>query len=435
MLKAIGAGSIEELFADIPERFRIAPGGLNLPAAHSEAAIVRRFRRAAAKNRHAGDMRCFLGAGTYHHFVPAAVDYVISRGEFLTAYTPYQPEISQGTLAALFEFQTMVARLTGMEVANASMYDAATAVAEAALMARRVTRRERIVLASSVHPVWRRVSERYLAQVPEGVETVEGPRWRTDADAVAGAVDGRTAGVIVQYPDFYGHVFDLAPIRRACDETGALMIVCFGDATAFGLIEPPGAFGADIVAGSGQALGIPMSFGGPHIGLFATRERFIRQMPGRVCGQTVDAEGRRGYVLTLSTREQHIRREKATSNICSNQGLMCTAVACHLSLLGDRGLEEVARRSAGALARLVAGLPEGVRAAEGPRYNETVVAFPDAASRARFLARAEEAGIFAGIPLDRFVEGEDAALLVATTEMIEPADVDDWLACLREALA
>ncbi len=431
MLETIGVDGIEALFADIPREFHLAPGSLNLPDALSEAGIARKFARAAARNRHAGETACFLGAGCYHHFVPAAVDYVISRGEFLTAYTPYQPEISQGTLQALFEFQTMIARLLGMEIANASMYDAATAVAEAALMARRVTRRGHVVLAGGLHPDWRRVTRNYLKHLGGACDTVPQAGFATDPERIAAAIREDTACVIIQYPDFHGAVFDPAPIRARCDETGALMVVAFGDATAFGQLAPPGEIGADIAAGSGQALGVPMGFGGPHIGLFACRQRFLRQMPGRVCGMTEDADGKRGFVLTLSTREQHIRREKATSNICSNQGLMCTANAVYLSLLGDAGLQTVARRSAAALAMLVRDLPDGVRAAGGPRYNETVVSFDDPARRDRFLRVAEAAGLFAGIPLERF-EAECGAghLLVATTEMIEPEDIARW----REAL-
>ncbi len=435
MLDAIGVDSIDALFADIPRAFHLAPGSLRLPEALSEAGIVRKFTAAAEQNRHAGNTACFLGAGTYHHFVPAVVDYVISRGEFLTAYTPYQPEISQGTLQALFEFQTMIARLTGMEVANASMYDAATAVAEAALMARRITRRGRVVLAGGLHPAWRRVTENYLRHLSDeeggACDTIACEDFATDPAALAAAIDERTACVIVQYPDVYGAVFDTAAIRARCDETGCLMVVAFGDATAFALIRPPGELGADIAAGSGQALGIPPGFGGPHLGLFACRKKFLRQMPGRVCGMTEDADGRRGFVLTLSTREQHIRREKATSNICSNQGLMCTAAAAYMTLLGDAGLAEVARRSAAALARLVRDLPDDVTAATGARYNETVLSFDSAARRDRFLDCARKRDVFAGVPLERLEPARESRhLLVATTEMIEASDIARW----REAL-
>ncbi len=434
MLQAMGVNAIDALFADIPREFHIAPGSLKLPPAASEAAIIRAFTEAAESNRHTGNHRYFLGGGTYHHFIPAVVDYVISRGEFLTAYTPYQPEISQGTLQALFEFQTMIARLTGMEVANASMYDAATATAEAALMARRITRRGKVLLAHSLNPRYRAVTAQYLSRLDGQVNALPCPEFDTDGAALATAIDDETACIIVQYPDFYGSVYDLGELRRACDAHGALLVVAFSDATAFGLITPPGAMGADIVVGSGQALGIPMGLGGPHIGLFACKQKFVRQMPGRVCGMTEDADGKRGFVLTLSTREQHIRREKATSNICSNQGLMCTANACYLALLGDAGLREVALRSAAALERLVQGLPPQISAARGPRYNETVLSFRDHEARQGFLTAARKAGIFAGIALEQIdTTADNRHLLVATTEMTEAEDIADYLTILEQS--
>jgi glycine cleavage system P protein (glycine dehydrogenase) subunit 1 len=432
MLEAIGVSNMRALFADIPERFHLKPGALNLPGALSEAGIVRKFTAAAELNRHAGNSRCFLGGGTYHHFVPAVVDYVIGRGEFLTAYTPYQPEIAQGTLQVLFEYQTMVARLTGMEISNASMYDAATAVAEAALMARRISRRDRVVISGSVNPRYRAVTRNYLSRQDGELAETACSDFCTDMAGLAATVDNGTACVIVQYPDYFGSVYDLAEVRALCDAHGALMVVAFSDATAFALITPPGAFGADIVVGSGQALGIPMGFGGPHLGIFTCKQAHLRQMPGRVAGMTQDTQGRRGFVLTLSTREQHIRREKATSNICSNQGLMCTAAATYMSLLGDKGLSTVAERSAAALAKLVSGLPAEVQAAGGARYNETVLSFADHARRTRFLETARARDIFAGIPLEQLGDDiEPRHLLVATTEMIETDDIRDYLDALE----
>lgn len=432
MLETIGVSDMRALFADIPSRFHLEPGTLDLPPALSEAGIVRKFTTAAEENRHAGSHRCFLGGGTYHHFVPAVVDYIIGRGEFLTAYTPYQPEIAQGTLQTLFEYQTMVARLTGMEISNASMYDAATAVAEAALMARRISRRQKVVVAGAVNPRYRAVTRNYLSRQDGSLVETACHDFCTDMDRLAEAVDADTACVIVQYPDYFGSVFDLAEVRALCDAHGALMVVAFSDATAFALIAPPGAFGADIVVGSGQALGIPMGFGGPHLGILTCKQAHLRQMPGRVAGLTQDTEGRRGFVLTLSTREQHIRREKATSNICSNQGLMCTAAATYLSLLGDAGLATVASRSAAALAMLTANLPTDVEAAKGARYHETVLSFKDASRRARFLETAEARGIFAGIPLERLGDDfEPRHLLVATTEMIEDDDIRSYLDALE----
>ncbi|MDQ6986295.1 MAG: aminomethyl-transferring glycine dehydrogenase subunit GcvPA [Mariprofundaceae bacterium] len=434
MLNTIGIADMRDLFADIPDEFHLAEGSLQLPEALCEAEIVRKFTHAAERNRHAGNTRCFLGGGTYHHFIPAVVDYVISRGEFLTAYTPYQPEIAQGTLQTLFEFQTMVARLLGMEVANASMYDAATAVAEAALMAKRITRKSRTVIAASVNPRYREVTRNYLSQQQGETVEIACNGFTTDMDALIAAIDNQTACVIVQYPDFYGSLYNLAPLRQACDTHKCLMVVTFSDASAFGLIEPPGSFGADIVCGSGQALGIPMGFGGPHIGLFACRQKHMRQMPGRLCGMTQDVDEKRGFVLTLSTREQHIRREKATSNICSNQGLMCTANACYMTLMGDAGLKQVARRSAAALQSLTTALPAHVSAAPGTHYNETVLSFADANARERFLNAARDHDIFAGIPLEQIETGVEARhLLVATTEMIGKQDVADYLAALEAA--
>jgi len=432
MLEAIGVSGMRDLFADIPVAFHLEPGDLNLPVGLSEAAIVRKFTQAADKNRNASNSTYFLGGGTYHHFVPAVVDYVISRGEFLTAYTPYQPEISQGTLQALFEFQTMIARLTGMDVANASMYEAATATAEAALMARRVTRKKRIVMAASVNPRYRSVSANYLSRLDGEYTEVAMDGFGTDVDTLIAAIDDNTACVIVQYPDFYGSVYDLADLRAACDAHKCLIVVAFSDISAFALIESPGALGADIAVGSGQSLGIPMGYGGPHLGLFACKQKFVRQMPGRVCGMTHDADGKRGFVLTLSTREQHIRREKATSNICSNQGLMCTAAATYMTLMGDAGLATVARHSAVALQSLVANLPGHVLAANGAHYNETVLHFTDHDARERFLKAALDEGIFGGIPLERMEPGADARhLLVATTEMIEQDDIHRYLAVLE----
>jgi len=435
MLAQIGAASISDLFTDIPKRFQIKAGTFNLPPAMSETDISRKFQTAAAQNSSAASHRYFLGGGTYHHFIPAVVDYILSRGEFLTAYTPYQPEISQGTLQALFEFQTMVARLTGMEVANASMYDAATAVAEAALMAKRVTRKSRIVLAESVNPRYRQVCDSYLTRLPGETVLIPCPDYSTDIAALIAAVDDTTAAVIVQNPDFYGSLHDLQPLREACDLHKALLVVVFSDASAFALISPPGTMGADIAVGSGQALGIPMAYGGPHIGLFSCKKKYLRQMPGRVCGLTEDADGKRGFVLTLSTREQHIRREKATSNICSNQGLMCLAVTVYCALLGDAGLRQIATKSAAALQQLIAQLPDGVIAASGIHFHETVLQFPNLDTRDNFLSLADNNAIFAGIPLEKLQSNADTrALLITTTEMVEPEDITRLIQLMQRTL-
>ena len=434
MLETMGLSTLRDLFTDIPSEFQIEKGSLGVADALSEAGIVRKFTKAAEQNRNTSNSSYFLGGGTYHHFVPAVVDYIISRGEFLTAYTPYQPEISQGTLQALFEFQTMIARLTGMDVSNASMYEAATATAEAALMARRVTRKSRVVMAGSVNPRYRSVTANYLSRLEGEYVEVGMGEFGTDLEKVIAAIDPTTACVIVQYPDFYGSVYDLAPLRAACDAAKCLMVVAFSDISAFALIESPGAMGADIAVGSGQSLGIPMGFGGPHLGLFTCKQKYLRQMPGRVCGLTSDVNGKRGFVLTLSTREQHIRREKATSNICSNQGLMCTAAATYMTLMGDEGLQTVATHSAAALHSLTSQLPAHVTAAKGARYNETVLSFTDQASRDRFLATARAQDIFAGIPLEQLdPQAASNHLLVATTEMVEEADITSFLTALEVA--
>jgi len=434
MLESMGVDTMRDLFADIPAEFHVEQGGLNLPDALSEAGIVRKFTQASELNKHAGNTRCFLGGGTYHHFVPAVVDYIISRGEFLTAYTPYQPEISQGTLQTLFEFQTMIARLTGMDVSNASMYEAATATAEAALMAKRVTRKSKVIMAGSVNPRYRSVTQNYLSRLEGEYVEVAMDAFGTDVDKIIAEIDEKTACVIVQYPDFYGSVYDLTTLRAACDAAKCLMVIAFSDATAFALIQSPGECGADIAVGSGQSLGIPMGFGGPHLGLFTCKQKYVRQMPGRVCGMTSDADGKRGFVLTLSTREQHIRREKATSNICSNQGLMCTAAATYMTLMGDEGLKTVATRSAAALHALISKLPAHITAAQGAHFHETVLSFESQEKRDVFLAEARKQDIFAGIPLEKIdYKVEAKHLLVTTTEMIEETDIQDYLAALEVA--
>lgn len=427
MLEHMGMQSMQDLFADIPQAYHIKQGSLALADAKSEVAIMRTFKAAANKNSDAQQNRCFLGAGTYHHAIPAAVDYIISRGEFLTAYTPYQPEISQGTLQALFEFQTMIARLLGMEIANASLYDAATAVAESALMARRITRRKNVTLAGNINPRYRKVCDNYLSYLEGDCQHI------SDLDQLTAQLDKSIACVIIQNPDFYGRVQDLHALRAHCTEHGILLVVCFGDISAYGLLAPPGEYGADIAVGSGQSLGIPMAYGGPHLGLLTCKKKYLRQIPGRLCGMTQDNQGRRAFTLTLSTREQHIRRDKATSNICTNQGLMCTAAASYMTLMGDTGLAQVAKRSAAALQRLVQGLPQHIKADEGVHYNETVLSFPSQQARDDFLSRAQEAHIFAGIPLERLQrDASRSALLVATTEMIEAKDIDVYLQLLGD---
>jgi glycine dehydrogenase subunit 1 len=435
MLASIGVASVESLFSDVPAAAR-RDAPLDLPSGQGEIEVERAFRALAARNLGAGEVPCFLGAGAYRHHIPATVDYIIQRGEFLTAYTPYQPEVAQGTLQYLFEFQTQVALITGMEVANASLYDGATAAAEAALMAARVTRRKGIVLSGGLHPHYAEVVATAARVLGLDVER-SGPDWRGDEDAAAGLSAG-CACVVVQNPDVFGRVRDLSPLAAACRAAGALLVVVVNEVVSLGVIEPPGAMGADVVAGDGQSLGNAVGFGGPTVGLFATRERHLRQMPGRLAGETVDADGRRGFVLTLSTREQHIRREKATSNICTNSGLCALAFTVHLSLLGEAGFVRLAQLNherACRLADTLAAIP-GVEVLNRTFFNELTVRLPrPAASVVEMLAGRR---ILAGVPASRLWPGEEAVaplLLVAATEMTTDDDIAALGAALAEVLA
>src|SRR3954471_3869856 len=379
MLAKIGASDIDALFRDVP-RAALAPlSGFDLPDTQGEMEVERALAKLAGKNIAAGAAPFFCGAGAYKHHVPASVDHLIQRSEFLTSYTPYQPEIAQGTLQYLFEFQSQVALLTGMEVANASLYDGSTATAEAVLMAQRVTKRGKAVLSGGLHP--------HYAETVETVAGLLGPMVRGqvkpgEAEDLASLIDDETACVVVQSPDVFGLIRNLRPIAEAAHAKGALLIAVVTEVVSLGLLEPPGAQGADIVAAEGQSIGNGLNFGGPYVGLFATREKFLRQMPGRLCGETVDAEGRRGFVLTLSTREQHIRREKATSNICTNSGLCTLAFTIHLSLLGERGLRELAALNHSRARELKTAL-SGVKGVEilTPRFfNEIAVRVPGSAA-------------------------------------------------------
>src|SRR5499426_3807342 len=340
MLARIGVSDIEELFADIPQDKRLC-GLLELPKLKGEMGVERALTKLAAQNVPAGSVPFFVGAGAYKHHVPASVDHLIQRSEFLTSYTPYQPEIAQGTLQYLFEFQSQVALLTRMEVANASMYDGSTAAAEAVLMAHRITKRRKAVLAGNLHPHYRDTIAT-VSRLADDEIVAAPPRPGGDEDLSA-LIDGETSCVVVQTPDVFGHLHDLRAVARAAHAAGALMVAVVTEIVSLGLVVPPGQMGADIVVAEGQSLGNPLTFGGPYVGLFATRQKYVRQMPGRLAGETVDAEGRRSFVLTLSAREQHIRREKATSNICTNSGLCSLAFTIHLTLLGEAGLRRLAR--------------------------------------------------------------------------------------------
>ena len=425
MLEAIGVPSVEALFADVPEEALLAePVGLPLHA--SEYEVEKRLSRLAAQNRPAGVGPFFCGAGTYRHHIPAAVDYLIQRGEFLTSYTPYQPEIAQGTLQYLFEFQTQVCLLTGMEVANASMYDGATATAEAVMMANRVTRRVKAVVSGNLHPHYRDTAAT-LARF-QGFTLDCAPPQPHGGEDLAGRIDAETACVVVQYPDLFGNIADFSDLAAAAHDKGALLVVVVTEIVALGTLRPPGEMGADIVAAEGQSLGNPMGFGGPHLGLFATRTRHVRQMPGRLCGETVDADGRRGYVLTLVAREQHIRRERATSNICTNSGLCALAFTIHLTLLGETGLKRLAALNHAGAVSLADRL--GERVVTPAFFNEFTVRLDGDAAEA--VERLAGEGILAGVPVSRLHPGAglDDLLLVAVTETADAEDLD----ALAEAL-
>ncbi|WEK52376.1 MAG: aminomethyl-transferring glycine dehydrogenase subunit GcvPA [Candidatus Kaistia colombiensis] len=434
MLAAIGVGSIDDLFADIPKDLRVH--GLDLPGAAGEMSVERTLGRLSARNVSASSVPFFVGAGAYKHHVPATVDHLIQRSEFLTSYTPYQPEITQGTLQVLFEFQTQVAHLTGMEVANASMYDGSTATVEAVLMAHRLTKRNKAVLSGGLHPQYRAVVE---SLSPMAGDTVEALPADPDAtEDILASIDAGTSCVVVQSPSVYGHLIDLAPIAAKAHEVGALLIAVFTEVVSLGLIEPPGAQGADIVVGEGQSIGNALSFGGPYVGLFATRQKFVRQMPGRLCGETVDAEGRRGFVLTLSTREQHIRRDKATSNICTNSGLCALAFTIHMTLLGQTGLARLARinhANAVKLAESLSALP-GVTLLNDSFFNEFTIRLPSDA--AAIVEKLVTKGVLAGVPVSRLEPGKPELadlLIVASTEVNTDDDRAAFVAALTEVLA
>ncbi|HXJ02003.1 MAG TPA: aminomethyl-transferring glycine dehydrogenase subunit GcvPA [Micropepsaceae bacterium] len=433
MLKRIGAGTIEDLFRDVPQSARHAE--FALPNHAGEMEVERTLSALAAKNTPAGSGPFFCGAGAYRHHVPASVDHLIQRSEFLTSYTPYQPEIAQGTLQVLFEFQTQVALITGMEVANASMYDGSTATAEAVLMAHRVTGRNRAVLSGSLHPHY---AETVRTMAGLAGEIVTAPVAPGCADDIAALIDGNTSCVVMQNPDVFGFLRDLAPIAEAVHAKGALLIAVVTEAVSLGLVEPPGAMGADIVAGEGQSFGNGLNFGGPYVGLFAAREKFLRQMPGRLAGQTVDAEGRRGFVLTLSAREQHIRREKATSNICTNSGLCALAFSIHLSLLGEAGLKKLARLNHARAVQLADRLTQvkNVRLVTPAFFNEFTLELPKPAVEvADALA---DKGVIAGVRASRLYPHAPQLrnhLIVAATETNTDTDIETYGCALAEVLA
>lgn len=435
MLARIGASGIDDLFVDVPVEARLS-GPVDLPPAAGEMEVERQLAELAGSNVSAGSVPFFVGAGAYRHHIPATVDYIIQRGEFMTSYTPYQPEIAQGTLQYLFEFQTQVALLMGMGVANASLYDGSTACGEAILMARRLTRRRKAILSGNLHPHYRAVSETLTRHTgDELMALASAPEDPAAAmDRMIEEIDDQTSCVVVQNPDVFGHVIDLKPMADAAHKSGALLVVVVTEVVSLGALRSPGEMGADIAVGEGQSLGIGLNFGGPYLGLFTAREEFVRQMPGRLCGETVDAEGSRGYVLTLSTREQHIRREKATSNICTNSGLCSLAFSVHMSLLGETGIRQLASINHMKALDLKSKLTKaGIDVLNQSFFNELTLRLNRPA--AEVVEALANQGILAGVPADRlFGEGKHRdLLLLAVTETASEVDMERLTVAVREA--
>jgi glycine dehydrogenase subunit 1 len=439
MLSVIGAKTIDDLFADVPTEARLAGPIAGLPNHASEMAVERHMSALARQNMAAAHHPFFLGCGAYKHHIPASVDHIIQRGEFLTAYTPYQPEIAQGTLQMLFEFQTQVARLLGCDVANASMYDGSTACWEAVSMAGRITKRKKAILSSGLHPHYVGVAQTMAKFTGDTLHTAT-PELSatTDSARLIAAIDAETSCVVVQYPDILGRIEDLSAIAAKAHEQGALLIAVVTAPVALGAIKSPGEMGADIVVGEGQSIGVGLQFGGPYVGLFACKEKFVRQMPGRLCGETVDADGKRGFVLTLSTREQHIRREKATSNICTNSGLCALAFSVHMTLLGERGLRDLAalnHANACSAAERLARVP-GVSLVNEIFFNEFTLRLP---KEARPVVRAlADKKVLGGVSLGRLYPGVSAlenGLVIAVTEVVTAEDIETLASALEEILS
>lgn len=435
MLRIVGLQSADELFRSIPADVRLKRA-LNVTEPLAEPEVIATMENLAEKNS-AAKKTSFLGAGVYSHYSPTIVDHLIQRSEFFTSYTPYQPEVSQGTLQYIFEFQTLIAQLTGLDVANASMYDGSTATAEAVLMAQRVTRRNKILIAETVHPEYVEVTKTYTQYSNSIFETVA-------FDQMSGQIlaedlhklDDKTAALVVQSPNFFGCIEDLQTLAEKTHEVGALLIVVVTEAISFGLLKTPGECGADIVVGEGQSFGIPMSFGGPHVGLFATREKYVRQMPGRLAGIAYDKNGNRGFVLTLSTREQHIRREKATSNICTNQGLIALAATIYMEATGKKGLQEVATQNAqkaNYAKREISKLEGFTIAFSAPTFNEFVVRAPKNAIEILDKLRTEKE-IIGGLALSKYYAESENDFLVCVTETNTKAQIDNLVAGLREVV-
>ncbi len=433
MLSEIGAGDIEELFKDVPND-ALLKSAIDLPSHKSEMEVETSITSFAKKNKTTNVFPSFLGAGNYSHHIPASVDHLIQRGEFLTSYTPYQPEIAQGTLQALFEFQTQVSLITGMEVANASMYDGATATSEAVLMACRITRRDKIILSNGLHPHYNEVIKTNSRHLKLSIDSTS----VYNKKALCELIDENTACIVVQNPDFFGRVQDFTELSETCHQYGALLIIAVTEIISLGALTNPGEMGADIVSGEGQSLGNPISFGGPHVGLLSTREKFLRQMPGRLAGETVDEDGKRGWVLTLSTREQHIRREKATSNICTNSGLCALAFSIHLSLLGEDGFTQLAKinhQKAIDLSKAIESLDE-VELINETFFNEFTLKLPKPAIS--IVEEMANKGVLAGVPVKRLIPHDidtENMLIVAATELTTNSDIEKFVTCLRETLS
>ena len=436
MLETIGVKNVEDLFGSIPAECRFSKP-LNLPQALSEPDLLAHFEGLQSPIFSGGRWSSFLGAGAYQHFVPSVVSSLISRSEFYTAYTPYQPEISQGTLQAIFEYQTLMCQLTGMEVSNASLYDGASSLAEAVLMAHRVTKRKKVLLSRAVHPDYRKVVETYVDPDQQEIVTIpyQKDEGRTDEKALAELLDGEVGAVVIQSPNFFGAIEDLQGIGEKVHQAGGLLIAGFSEAVAYGILAPPGELGADVAAGEGQSLGMPVSFGGPYLGIFATREKFVRNMPGRLVGETVDLEGKRGFVLTLATREQHIRRERATSNICTNEGLCALMATIFLSCFGKQGLRELALMNlskAEYAKKAISSIRSCQLAFASPTFNEWVLKIEG--DPEKVLAELKEEKILGGLSLGKFYPELNRHLLMTFTELNTRDEIDGWAKALKRIL-
>ena len=434
MLKTIGVENLEDLFKSIPEKIKLKEE-LNLPGPLSEPELINYFQNLASKNK-SSEFLSFLGAGAYPHFIPCVVDYLSQRGEFLTPYTPYQPELSQGTLQITFEFQTLICQLTGMDVSNASLYDGSTAMVEAALMAWRVKNKPKILISRAVHPEYREVARTYFKNLDiDLIEINYNQNGETDINELKEKIDNEVAGIIVQSPNFFGIIEKIEKISQIAHSSGIIMITTVVEPLSLAILKPPGECGADIVAGEGQSFGLPLSFGGPYLGILACKSEFVRQMPGRIVGETQDVEGKKGYVLTLSTREQHIRREKATSNICTNQAWCAIRATIYLAVMGKKGLRELAWQNLqkANYARKELNKLEGINVKfKSYFFNEFVVEFKKDLEKINELLR--EDGIIGGLCLKKHYPELENCMLICVTEMHKKSDIDKFVTSLKKIL-